>query len=172
MLPVSEAREIRAARAADAAEIARLADLLGYPSDVAGVLARLERIAGSADHWVAVAAASALVLPAEPRPLGGWMHVARRFTLESGEFAELVGLVVDAPSRRGGVGSRLVAEAERWARVQRLGRLTVRSNAARVEPHGFYAALGYTHVKSQHVYSKLLGEGAGAVGAAGLGGAA
>jgi GNAT superfamily N-acetyltransferase len=58
----------------------------------------------------------------------------------------------------GGVGRLLAAEAERWARLQRLSRLTERSNAARAEAHQFYPALGFARVKMQHVYSKVLGE--------------
>ncbi len=91
------------------------------------------------------------------------MHVARHRTLESGQFAELLGLVVDTAGRRGGVGRALVAEAERWAGTQCLARLTVRSNVARAESHLFYPALGFTHRKSQHVYSKALVETGGEV---------
>jgi len=145
---------IRAARAADAAELARLATLLGYPSDAGAMLERLRQLQGSADHRIAVAAPAA----GSPGALGGWMHVARRATLESGEFAEILGLVVDTAARRGGVGRALVADAERWMRVQRLPRLTVRSNATRAESHDFYPALGFARVKTQQVYSKAFGD--------------
>ncbi len=149
--------QIRRARVEDAAEIARLATLLGYPNDSASMQLRLRQLATSADDWVAVVADVPISSEAG---LGGWMHVALRCTLESGEFAELLGLVVDPNVRRGGVGRRLVAEAERWACSQRLGRLTVRSNVARGESHTFYPALGFVRAKSQHVYSKVLGEDA------------
>jgi GNAT superfamily N-acetyltransferase len=151
---------IRAAQASDAGEIARLATLLGYPSDADAILERLGRLQYSADDRIAVASASTRPSTA----LGGWMHVARRGTLESGEFVELLGLVVDTAARRGGVGRLLAAEAERWARLQRLGRLSVRSNVARAESHQFYPALGFARVKLQQVYSKVLG--AHAAGAA------
>jgi GNAT superfamily N-acetyltransferase len=156
---MSDPWSIRAARSTDAAEIARLATLLGYPSAVQAIVERLGSLQRSADHWIAVACP----LRAAPA-LSGWMHVARRATLESGEFAELLGLVVDGSVRRGGVGRALVAEAERWSRLQRLARLTVRSNATRTESHEFYPALGFARVKTQQVYSKLLG--ADAAGAA------
>jgi GNAT superfamily N-acetyltransferase len=95
--------------------------------------------------------------------LGGWMHVARHIALESGEFAEILGLIVDPAARRAGVGRALVAEAERWARLHRLACLTVRSNVLRGEPHTFYPALGFSRSKSQHVYAKSLGADIGAV---------
>jgi GNAT superfamily N-acetyltransferase len=167
---MNEHWEVRTARAADAAQIARLSGLLGYPSDAVAILARLADVSANADHWVAVAAAASApntpggALPDEGVTLGGWMHVARRITLESGEFAEILGLVVDTEARRGGVGRLLAAEAERWARLQRLGRLSVRSNIARAESHQFYPALGFARVKLQQVYSKVLG--AHAAGAA------
>jgi len=159
---MAEGWQIRGARIADAAGIARLSGLLGYPAEPAAIRLRLQQLAVSADHWVAVAAPPGATSGAHA-PLGGWMHVARHMTLESGEFAEILGLVVDPAARRGGVGRALAAAAEQWARTQRLARLTVRSNAARSEAHAFYPALGFAHGKSQHVYSKALGSDAGAV---------
>ena len=155
---MTEGWVIRHASSADAAEIARLAGLLGYPSDAAAILERLAGMKDGTDHWVAIATPS---MTQRSRSLGGWMHVARHIALESGQFAELLGLVVDPAARRGGVGRLLVAEAERWAGAQHLTRLNVRSNAARIESHAFYPALGYMRIKTQHVYSKVLGEGAG-----------
>jgi GNAT superfamily N-acetyltransferase len=156
---LTEGWQIRGARQADAAELARLSGLLGYPSDASAMRGRLSELLGAADHRIVVAAP----LWAAARSLGGWMHVARHQTLESGAFAEILGLIVDAEARRAGVGRAMVAEAERWARVQRVPRLTVRSNVTRSEAHRFYPALGFSHSKSQQVYSKALGAGAGAV---------
>lgn len=160
---MSEEWRIRGARPEDAAELARLSGLLGYPSDAAAMLERLGWLLGSADHWIAVAAPVEASTGGSAPPLGGWMHVARHRALESGEFAEILGLVVDPAARRAGLGRALVAEAERWAREQRVQRLTVRSNVARGEAHRFYPALGFAHSKSQHVYSKAFGAAAGAV---------
>jgi GNAT superfamily N-acetyltransferase len=153
-----ESWQIRVARQQDAAEIARLAGLLGYPTDAQTMHARLGELLTRPDQRIAVAtptpAAGGL---ADAARLGGWMHVARHIVLESGEFAEILGLIVDPTARRAGVGRALVAEAERWARAHRLGRLAVRSNVLRDESHTFYPALGFPHSKSQHVYAKSLG---------------
>lgn len=161
---MSEAWQICDARRQDAAEIARLAGLLGYPSEAQGMHERLGELLARPDQRVAVAAR--MTGPdrrAKGAMLGGWVHVARHITLESGEFAEILGLIVDPAARRAGLGRALVAEAERWARLHRLARLTVRSNVLRGEPHTFYPALGFTLRKSQHVYAKSLGADVGAV---------
>lgn len=146
---------IRGARPQDAAEIARLAGLLGYPSEAQAIAGRLDELLAHPDHRIAVAAAG--------ETLGGWLHEARHITLESGEFAEILGLIIDPAARRAGLGRSLVAEAERWARVHRLSRLTVRSNVLRGEAHAFYPALGFTLRKSQQIYAKALGAEIGAV---------
>ncbi len=86
----------------------------------------------------------------------GWVHVEHRSSLEVGERAELMGLVVDATGRRTGLGRLLVGEAERWARARGLRQVVVRSNVAREPSHPFYDAIGYSRSKTQHVYVKTL----------------
>jgi GNAT superfamily N-acetyltransferase len=141
--------EIRGAQIGDAAEMTRLSAQLGYPLAPAEMTRRLTNLLTNERHHVAVAARGELVV--------GWMHVEHRSTLEGGERAELMGLVVDASARRQGLGRELVDAAERWAVSRGLPSLTVRSNAARELSHPFYEALGYSRDKTQHVYSKPLG---------------
>ena len=76
--------------------------------------------------------------------------------LESGESAELTGLVVASAARRLGVGSALVAAAEEWARANGFSSLRVRSNVTRAESHPFYEKLGFERAKTQHAYRKAL----------------
>ncbi len=139
----------RRAAVEDAGEIARLARELGYPSTGAQMRARLERLGTQAHHCV-------LVLPGPEPALLGWLHAVRQLVLESGESIEILGLVVDARARRGGLGRMLVQAAEQWGRDCGVGRILVRSNAVRTEAHQFYPALGYTRTKTQHVYLKPL----------------
>lgn len=149
----SSACRIRSAGPGDAGQIARLAGALGYPNETEAMRARLASLTATVGHWVAVACDAqddAITL--------GWVHVARCITVETGEYAEILGLVVDPAARRGGLGRSLVAAAERWAREQNLPRITVRSNAVRIESHPFYAALGYRRPKTQHVYVKVLAD--------------
>ncbi len=150
---MSAAFAIRSATVADAAEIARLSAQLGYPADVAVFEARLRQLLDSSLHAVLVAAAE----PASAKAggtLAGLIGLEQRITLENGERAEIVGLVVDAAARRGGVGRALVAAAERWTRGRGLDELFLRSNVVRPEAHAFYPGLGFARTKTQHVYSK------------------
>jgi len=140
--------EIRRARSADAPEMARLAAQLGYPMSDAAMARRLGVLLPNERHCVAVAASGDGLL--------GWAHVEHRSSLEGGERAELMGLVVDSSVRRSGVGRALVAYAERWAASLGLASMTVRSNAARELSHPFYEVLGYARAKTQHVYTKGL----------------
>jgi GNAT superfamily N-acetyltransferase len=145
---VAASTEIRRAQIGDAAEMARLSAQLGYPLSPAEMTRRLAKLLANERHHVAIAARGERVL--------GWMHVEHRSTLEGGERAELMGLVVDASTRREGLGRELVGAAERWAESRGLPSLTVRSNVARELSHPFYEALGYSRDKTQHVYGKAL----------------
>ena len=138
---------IRAATIDDAAEIARLSAQLGYPADVAVFADRLERLLPLRTHAV-------LVCEGENGRLAGFIGLERRLMVESGDKAEVVGLVVDADARRTGAGRSLIAAAEDWARAQGIGELFLRSNVVRPEAHAFYPALGFALAKTQHAYAK------------------
>lgn len=140
--------EIRHAQVADAVEMARLSGELGYPISSAEMTQRLAVLLPNERHYVAVAADGDRLL--------GWMHVEHRFSIQGGDRAELMGLVVDPNARHHGVGRQLVEVAENWARAQGLFSVTVRSNAARKQSHPFYESLGYSRNKTQHVYSKVV----------------
>jgi GNAT superfamily N-acetyltransferase len=141
---------VRRARRADAAEMARLAGELGYPMAEPEMARRLAALLDDERHLVAVSA--------DGGALRGFLHVEHRFSLEGGERAELMGLVIDSRWRRGGLGRTLVGVAEAWTRARGIASLTVRSNAARTESHPFYEAIGYTRSKTQHVYVKAIAD--------------
>jgi GNAT superfamily N-acetyltransferase len=148
-----EAFAIRDAVPADAAELARLSAQLGYPADVAVFAARLRRLLDSPLHAVMVAAREPVPATADGA-LSGLIGLEHRITLENDERAEIVGLVVDAATRRAGVGRALVAAAEQWTRRRGLDTLFLRSNVVRPEAHAFYPGLGFDRTKTQHVYAK------------------
>jgi GNAT superfamily N-acetyltransferase len=148
--------EVRTVRLEDAVALAVLAGELGYPNTADEMRARLNLLHDRADHWVGVAARGSVPL--------GWVHVARRLVLESGECAEILGLIVSESARNTGIGRRLVAAAEHWSRSLGLASIAVRSNVLRVESHRFYPALGYARTKSQHVYAKALAAAPGSTG--------
>lgn len=139
---------LRPARPDDAEEITRLSVELGYPAAPEAIAANLSALLASARYLVTVAAQG-------PRLLG-WAVVERRLALESGERAELTGLVVSASARRMGIGKALVSAAEQWGSEQGLESIYVRSNVARQESHPFYLGLGYNRKKTQHTYEKRL----------------
>ena len=86
----------------------------------------------------------------------GVAHLQRMTLLEADGYAQLLALVVDEANRGAGLGARLVAAGEAWARVQGCTTLTVRSNVIRTRTHVFYERLGYTRIKSQHTFKKAL----------------
>ncbi len=140
--------EFRRAEITDAGEMARLAGELGYPVSSVEMARRLAILLSNPGHYIAVAA--------DARRLLGWVHVEHRFSLEGGDRAELMGLVVDSTVRRRGVGHELVDLAEGWTSKRGLSSLTVRSNVARELSHPFYESLGYVRSKTQHVYNKVV----------------
>ncbi|WP_242112053.1 GNAT family N-acetyltransferase [Luteimonas aquatica] len=140
---------IRAAVVADAAEIARLSAQLGYPAETAAFARRLAFLTGSPRHAV-------LVADGGDGRLQGFAGVEHRVMIEMGERVEIVGLVVDAQARRGGVGRALMAAAEQWAREAGVHEIFLGSNVVRPEAHAFYPSLGYARVKTQHSYLKRL----------------
>lgn len=140
---------IRAARLQDAGDIAALCTELGYATSAAQMHSRLALLCNDNAHWVGVAEQLGARLL-------GWIHVARIFSLEAGEAAEILGLVVGAAARRRGIGKQLVETAQAWSGRLGLARIKVRSSTVRVDSHEFYPALGFARTKSQHVYDKPL----------------
>jgi GNAT superfamily N-acetyltransferase len=139
---------IRRATSADAAGVAELSGILGYPVDRETMQRRLERLGGGEEHVVFVAETS--------RQIVGWIHGAEHEFLVAGRVGEICGLVVAEGERTSGVGRRLVEAVEQWARGRGLDEVSVRSNVARTESHPFYEKVGYTRLKTQHVYRKPL----------------
>ncbi|MCW5580911.1 MAG: GNAT family N-acetyltransferase [Luteimonas sp.] len=137
---------IRRAIPEDGEAIARLAAQLGGGSDPARLPARLRRIMDQATQAVFVAEGDA--------GISGFIVAEHRIEVQASESVELTTLVVDDGARRQGLGAQLVAAAEAWAMRRGVARIVVRSNVAREAAHGFYPALGYGLLKTQHVYAK------------------
>ena len=139
---------IRPARVTDAEQLAALTRELGYTTKPQEIVTRIEKASKLPEHFVAVAEIESGVI--------GWVQAEHRFSMETGEKAELVGLAVGTGARRGGVGRLLVQAAEEWATDRGLSSIVVRSNVVRPESHPFYKRIGYARSKTQHVYAKLL----------------
>lgn len=138
---------VRPVRRSDAPQIAALSAQLGYPATPIEIEQRLDEFAR----------VDAAILVAElDDAVTGWIAVERRITLESGVAFEITGLVVDANRRRTGAGRALVDAAGHWACERGADALVVRSNVAREASHPFYAGLGFTRTKTQHVYRRAI----------------
>ena len=145
------ALQIRPAQPEDAPALAALAGQLGYPTTPEEMAARLQALAEDDRHavFVAVEADGQVV---------GWIHVYLCPQVITDREAQIGGLVVDETHRSRGVGTRLVQEAEDWARARGCGGLTVRTNVVREHAHAFYRRLGFREVKVQRVFHKSLQE--------------
>jgi GNAT superfamily N-acetyltransferase len=139
---------VRRVKTTDAAAVAGLSGILGYPADRETMQSRLEQLGGRKDHVVFVAEMNEEVV--------GWIHGAEHDLLLAGRMGEICGLVVAEGRRAGGVGRRLIEAVEQWARGRGLHQISVRSNVVRTESHPFYEKVGYTRLKTQHVYRKQL----------------
>ena len=140
---------IRDARASDSDDLARLSTQLGYPMTAETARARLSEIAGLADHALLVAEAKRRVV--------AWLQISLPRIFESPRQAEIAGLMVDEEARGLGIGTALVSAAQRWARERQCAALRVRSNVIRERAHGFYRRAGFSEIKTQRVFEKLLG---------------
>jgi GNAT superfamily N-acetyltransferase len=134
----------------DVPRLSELSSQLGYPVSEAELGRRLTHLLSRPDHYVLLAETTS-------DQVVGWIHAAEQWVLESEPACEILGLVVDQNCRGQGIGRTLVAAIESWAGTRGIVALRVRSNIVRAESHPFYERLGFTRVKSQHVYRKSLG---------------
>jgi len=140
---------IRTARLEDAPAIAGLSTQLGYPINPEQAEERLRDLVDRTDGAVLVAEEEGTVI--------GWGHVVGVQRIETGQSAELVGLVVDESHRGHGTGARLVEAAIDWAVRHGFRTIHVRSNTVRERTHAFYERLGFKRTKTQVAFAKTIG---------------
>ncbi len=140
---------VRRATLGDAPPIAELSGQLGYPATREDVVRRFRELEGDPRHVLYVAA-----LPSGR--VIGWVHVQEVHLIESDMRAEISGLVVWEGYRGQGAGKLLMQHAEQWARERGCGAVLLRSNVIRTGAHAFYETLGYTNIKNQKVFRKVL----------------
>ncbi|HWX20574.1 MAG TPA: GNAT family N-acetyltransferase [Candidatus Binatia bacterium] len=140
---------VRAMTESDSQAIVHLVEELGYPADSETLLGRLSRLVARSDYLMAVA-------QSDSGEICGWLQAHCSEALESGFRVEIIGLVTAKQMRRRGIGRLLVQRAESWAVRVGAQAIVVRSNVKRIESHGFYVALGFTHTKTQNVYRKRI----------------
>jgi len=139
--------KVRKARDADIDVLLQLSEQLGYPAAREDFQKRFSTLSQNDNHVV-------LVAEAKDQVVIGWLHALSRVLLSSEPTAEIGGLVMDEKNRGKGTGRALLTAAEKWAKSRDISTIVVRSNVIRQEAHEFYPNVGFTHVKSQHVYKK------------------
>ena len=76
--------------------------------------------------------------------------------MQSEPYALLTGLVVRDGVRSLGVGRRLCAAIEEWARGRGITTVRVTSRSTRERAHAFYLREGYSEIKTSKVFEKAL----------------
>ena len=132
----------------DITQLAVLSGELGYAATAEQVAHRLAQIGPNGTVLVAADRKSDVVL--------GWIELQAITHLTSDPHLEICGLVVSAAARSRGIGSLLVAAAEKTAIERKIAFLRVRSNIIRDRTHGFYERLGFANVKTSKVFEKAL----------------
>jgi GNAT superfamily N-acetyltransferase len=138
---------IREASPSDSLALSTLSTQLGYPVTPELMHTRLTH-APDSNRALFVAEQGNQVLAA--------LEIAIMFAWESGDWAEIRGLVVLDTARSQGIGAALVEHAKQWTRERGHAKLRVRTNETRTRTHQFYERLGFTKTKSQRVYDIAL----------------
>ena len=120
---------------------------MGYPTTREQMEQRLQAASAGSGDGIFVAELDSVI---------GWIQVSVVLSLEAGLHAEIRGLVVAESMRRVGLGSQLVAAAEKWAGERGCDRIRVRTNVVRKKTREFYRKLGYHVTKRQEVFDKAL----------------
>lgn len=128
--------KIRPARTADAPTLAALLGHLGYPNnDAADLPGRLAHLP-TGDAVLVAEADDGRVVGMAALHLMAVFHFGR-------PLGYITAFVTDPAVRRQGIGKRLLAAAEEWARGHHCYRLVLTSAEHRKDAHSFYPASGF-----------------------------
>jgi ribosomal protein S18 acetylase RimI-like enzyme len=127
---------IRRITSSDVPSAAALLAELGYPTTEADLGERLKAIATNPDDAVLVAAEDGNILGLVS--VHSFEMIHRR-----GRLGRITSLIVAASARGRGLGTNLLAAAEKHLRAYGCAKLEVTSGEQRSSAHDFYAANGY-----------------------------
>ncbi len=140
--------EIVRATSQDSSQLVGLSKVLGYDTDEASLIHRINKITGLNNHCLLVAK--------EDKKVIGFCHGYVRTLVEVAEAVEIGGLVVDDAWQGQGIAKKLVQGIEKWAVENGFNRVVLSSNIIRTNAHGFYEHLGYKKIKQQFAFEKKL----------------
>jgi ribosomal protein S18 acetylase RimI-like enzyme len=136
---------LREAKPKDAEAIAALIAALGYEASAADVRRRMATLGKAGQQ----------ILVAEKGALAGVLTTSLTIVLHRPKPIGRISMMVVAEKMRGaGIGSALVAEAEKRLAAQGCGMVEVTSNLKRLRAHGFYEKLGYA--RTSYRFAKAL----------------
>ncbi|WPZ35192.1 GNAT family N-acetyltransferase [Thalassobaculum sp. OXR-137] len=140
---------VRAMTLSDVPRCVTLLNQLGYAMDAEVLADRLRVVQDSPGHAVMVSVFGEEVV--------GVLHVFQRPAIEKPTEAVVQSLVIDETRRGLGLGRRLMAAAESWAREHGLSSVSLASHERRTDAHAFYTALGYENTDTSKFFRRTLG---------------
>lgn len=108
--------------------------------DLSDIEARYMAMGGN--FWVATAPVAGEQRSEEVEEVVGIVGLENK----GGGDAELRRMAVSSACRRAGIGRKLVAHLEEWAKAQGFARVTLMNGGPRDDARAFYRSLGYQHV--------------------------
>ena len=138
---------IRTVKKSDAKRIASLSVQLEHSMSESEAKERLAVILKNKTQALFVAQDKSEVL--------GYVSVSANYELLNGVQCRIGGLVVDAQARGRGLGTKLMAKAEEWAKSKGSKTMKLSSNVKRIDSHRFYEKIGYLKTTGESRHGKL-----------------
>ena len=122
---------------------------LGYPCDYELVKNRLSNL--NKDREIVYVAVY-------DNQVVGFIHIEKYELLYFEPRANIIGIAVSKSYQRQGIGSKLLTQAEVWAKSKGIKVMRLNSGIKRKEAHNFYQKAGYQDIKEQLIFIKKIEE--------------
>jgi len=139
--------KIRKAKVGDYPDIKELVNEFGFECDLKVMKNRLSTILEKDIHKVFVAEIENRVI--------GFVDFDHYEVVYSNPGINITGLVVNEKHRNKGIGSALITEVEKYAKLNGMDFIRVNSGSQRIDAHRFYRKNGYDNEKDQKRFLKL-----------------
>jgi GNAT superfamily N-acetyltransferase len=139
---------IRLLQSSDQRGASDLLRQLGYDIGPTELASRINRVLASPTHFAAVAEERGCIC--------GLVHAYERPALEKAHEVVLQSLVVDQNARKTGIGKRLMAAAEAWAKSRGAAQVVLHTRIDRDDARSFYEQIGYKLTATSHLMAKPL----------------